>query len=522
MSIAIDKNLVEFGYEIPLSFNRPSWMRCDTCGVEKRLARIRYKRDTYLCQLCTMNTPERKIAASVASKANWQNKEYRDKLVSIFNDPEHIKMSVNIGKALHANPEFKSKYIAATTTEEFKAKHLAAMNTPELKEKMSDINKVLWANPEHKAKHLASVNAPEYIQKQSEIAKFLWATDEFRAKHTNVVNSSEYRDKYLAATTSPAYKATREKMFNSTEYKSRVAAGVARFAESGVRSQPEQHIANILDGLGVKYKSYSIGPYTFDFFCEDYKLLIEVQGDYWHTLPNHANRDVKKASYITNNFPKLKLLCIWEHQISFEDKVIEIIKYHTGLYKHDIVQYELCDLTIGEVDGKVADEFLDTWHYASHGRAGGKCYAAYLGEQVVTVFKFLPPTRQNIKQSINGAENPIELARMATHPRYQIKNLVSYCLSRIIKRLPDEYDVVISYADKTYGHYGAAYKASNFIMDKIVPVDYCYIDKNGWVCGKKKLYNHARAAHMKESEFAEKFEYVKSYGAEKTRWIYKR
>ena len=38
-----------------------------------------------------------------------------------------------------------------------------------------------------------------------------------------------------------------------------------------------------------------------------------------------------------------------------------------------------------------------------------------------------------------------------------------------------------------------------------------YINEDGWKLHKKTLYNQARAMHMKETEFAQRFNYKKIY-----------
>jgi very-short-patch-repair endonuclease len=461
--LLVEKNLQEFGYETPAGNTckyrqLPVFVKYDCCGIERKIIWR-----TYLASGATRCV---KCSANSSEGKAQRSKQAKE----AWQDPEYRDNEITRITKMFQSEEHR-KLVSERNAEWWK--------DPEYKSKMSAAP---WTEEAKLTRHIAQ-NTPEYLENQ-------------RAKALE--------------------------RFKDEDYKARIAAGLARFAESGNRSAPEQQMASILTGLGLKHKAHSIGPYTFDFFIEEHNLLIEIQGDYWHTLPHHANRDIKKASYIQNNFPNLKLLAIWEHMFSFEDKVIELIKYHTGITKIEIVQYDLSALVIKEINHKDADVFLDNWHYASHGRTGGHCFGAFLGEKLVTVLKFLPLGRQNVIQSIENATNPIELARMATHPKYQIKNLVSYCLSRMIKMLPVEFDVIVSYSDKTYNHYGSSYKATNFINDKIVSADYKYVDAAGWVCSKKALYNKARAAHLKEAEFAERFNYVKVYGYEKLRWIYRR
>ena len=84
-------------------------------------------------------------------------------------------------------------------------------------------------------------------------------------------------------------------------------------------------------GLYPKYSTI-LGYYQFDFGFKPDRILLEVQGDYWHGNPNKFNadgsdgkrklndtqkekicRDVKKAKFAIDN--ELKLYYIWEEDI---------------------------------------------------------------------------------------------------------------------------------------------------------------------------------------------------------------
>lgn len=44
---------------------------------------------------------------------------------------------------------------------------------------------------------------------------------------------------------------------------------------------------------------YAIGPYVVDFAIPDHHIVIECDGDYWHSLPTCAARDRRKDKYLT-------------------------------------------------------------------------------------------------------------------------------------------------------------------------------------------------------------------------------
>ena len=91
-------------------------------------------------------------------------------------------------------------------------------------------------------------------------------------------------------------------------------------------------------------------------------------------------------------------------------------------------------------------------------------------------------------------------------------------ISKSLNLLDKSFKCIIAYADTTFEHDGTIYKASNFVHDKIVKSDYWYVKDDKWIMHKKTLYNRAMKVHMIESEFAQKFGYIKVFGKEKYRF----
>lgn len=101
----------------------------------------------------------------------------------------------------------------------------------------------------------------------------------------------------------------------------------------------EKIVKSVLENLNIDfiYNEY-IGPYKPDFFISSKKLIIEVQGDYYHCNPylyktgpkddvqiKHVLRDYYKKCYFLSR--GYILLEVWEHEINKDiDKVIEKIK----------------------------------------------------------------------------------------------------------------------------------------------------------------------------------------------------
>ena len=79
-----------------------------------------------------------------------------------------------------------------------------------------------------------------------------------------------------------------------------------------------------------------MGSYQYDFIIHNKRILIEVQGDYWHGNPNLFNDDGSNGKRILNDIQKTKiekdrqklefakthnfeLICIWEEEINKGD-----------------------------------------------------------------------------------------------------------------------------------------------------------------------------------------------------------
>lgn len=109
--------------------------------------------------------------------------------------------------------------------------------------------------------------------------------------------------------------------------------------EYGTSKLEERFAREFLDKLGVKYtyqfKAESIGRY-FDFYLQDEHLIIEIDGDYWHskdviyedmTPTQKKNKRVDKLKdhwALINGYPILR---IWESDINKNpEKVMKLLK----------------------------------------------------------------------------------------------------------------------------------------------------------------------------------------------------
>ena len=102
---------------------------------------------------------------------------------------------------------------------------------------------------------------------------------------------------------------------------------------------PQSIVNGILDEIGVNYVREKVFEfYAVDNYLLDFNLIIEVQGDYWHTNPlkfmsnltdvqyNRISKDKSKHSYFKNQY-NMEILYLWETDILKNKKLcVELIK----------------------------------------------------------------------------------------------------------------------------------------------------------------------------------------------------
>jgi very-short-patch-repair endonuclease len=98
---------------------------------------------------------------------------------------------------------------------------------------------------------------------------------------------------------------TRE-LFSNNEWKANKIHELLS-AQNFRESKPEIAMKQALidHGYGDFDPQYQLGFYSIDIAYPQYKLAIEIDGEYWHSLPEVVSKDKRKNSYIQN-------YCKWE------------------------------------------------------------------------------------------------------------------------------------------------------------------------------------------------------------------
>jgi very-short-patch-repair endonuclease len=487
---------------------------CENCGKKRLITKksfLRNKRDGIKKCVHCYNDENYKSMMSIKSNKAWLSEDLKNKVRNIsknwaYNNRKIISEKM---KEIWNDDDYKlNQIIKQKITHPKIIKILKYKKSiDELKNEASKKTSEIWKNK-------------NYINKQIEIHKHQKVDNDFKRKISESLkikwNDEDYRNKMKIM-----FSERLKKLWKNDEY--RIKAIKAIESSKGKVSSIEIVLSSILDDLKIKYEfQKSIGFFIFDFLLPDYNILIECNGDYWHSLPKAINNDKAKSSYITNNFSEYKLHYIWEHEFKCKDKVVELIKYWTGT-KFDMIDFDFKDLIIKITELKDARLFVDKYHYS--GTIGNSTYryGCYLNNELIALCSFGNITRNESAIRLNMKLNELlELTRFCIHPKYQKKNLASWLISRCIDEIKklNKYKCLISFADTTFNHNGTIYKASNWINDGVVSPSYWYIDKDGYVMHKKTLWDNAKKMSMTENEYSCKYCYKKISGKEKIRYVY--
>lgn len=351
-------------------------------------------------------------------------------------------------------------------------------------------------------------NDPVFATKLSEASskrcKLMWTDEIYRLKVRNgmrtAYETTDLRDRLSVSA---------KERYNSDPTVREILLAPRQFKNSKLNDD----VASVLDGYGIKYeREVAISNFTFDFKIDD--VLLEVNGDYWHSLPDNIRNDRSKSTLINTYYPSYKLRVLWEREfrsVRGKDRLLEVldvIKKEPVIIDLNAVKFSCVDKT------QLINTFLSSFHYLGQTNRCKHSYGAYLHGELIAVATFGQLVRQNISKT-----RSIELTRLCRHPYFHNKNLMSKFLGWCCREIKKHklYDRIISYAD-TSVHVGTIYKASNWIDCGLCEPDYQYMSATNVPMHKKTLYNRAKSANMTEREYAEANDFSKIVAGRKQRF----
>ena len=504
--------------------------------IKNMRSNMKRNNGVYSCSSCSLSR-----AHDNGKFNNIYNSDFKNKLNKISKD-FWTDENKNTWKSRIVTDDFRksmSEYgKRAWAIDEYRKKMFALRLSPEYRSKLSEWSKMAWT-PEFR-KMMSDINTPDIMSKRGELG---WAKlngslsdEEINRKYSIFGRLAwikpEFREKVLLELKSNINFIIDESYFDS-KYRDKMA--IVRLNQPKTSHQ-QKILYSLLNDLNIEFSDDSsilskIGYYTFDCRIDPQpninikkSILIEVQGDYWHNRPNTIAKDKSKSTYLKTYFSEYDLKYLWEHEFDNKDRVINLIRYWVGLPIPNKIEFSFKDVVMKVVNSQEAEYFIAKYHYAGRIGRSGINLGFYLGDELIAVIIFCYPMRSEtaVKQGCCYREI-LELTRLAIHPQYQVKNLASFIIGLSIRHIRDNNSQVkklVSFSDLTYNHSGMIYRASNWRFDGEVNPGYWYADDNGYICHKKTLWDKAKKMSMTESEYCEKYKYVKIHGDKKFRYVF--
>ncbi len=145
----------------------------------------------------------------------------------------------------------------------------------------------------------------------------------------------------------------------------------------------------------------------------------------------------------------------------------------------------MIDYQIKQIPSRLAKEYIHKYHY-SHGSHNGPspCFGLYDNENLIGCMMFATPCSEAVRASVFGKEyknNVTELHRLHIldcTPKNTESWFIARCL-KLLKQLKPQIWAVLSFSDKTEGHEGVIYKATNAYRLGSTGRSIFYIDQDG-------------------------------------------
>ncbi len=230
------------------------------------------------------------------------------------------------------------------------------------------------------------------------------------------------------------------------------------------RSSHEKELCDILDRLGINYQTnVKLNGIEYDVCIEDFKLLIEINGLYWHSdlfkgVDFHLNK-TKNA----NNLG-YKLIHVFEDEWLYRKEIVlSIISNKLNITTNKIYGREC---TIKEINHDICSEFLENNHIQGSVKSSVRLGLFY-GDLLVSVMSF-----SKGRVIMGGKPDEYELNRFC--------NLINYNViggsSKLLKHFEKTYKPkkIISYSDIRYFE-GNMYEKLGFEWTSQSKPNYWYV-----------------------------------------------
>lgn len=198
-------------------------------------------------------------------------------------------------------------------------------------------------------------------------------------------------------------------------------------------SSIEQVINNFLNDINVSYvTNKKLDNYFPDIVIPDYKLIIELDGLYWHSDAINTNTFYHKNKL--NTYESLGYTCLFFRENEICDK-LDIVKsiILNKLYKVNKIFARKCRII--ELDKDTAKEFFNKNHLMGAGR--GKCYGLEYNGDLVCGLRF------------TNRDGIVDISRFCNVLNYQVLGGYSKLINHIIKN--NKVKEIHTFVDRRYG-----------------------------------------------------------------------
>lgn len=428
------------------------------------------------------STPDNKKKASEISKDLWNRSDYREKISKSSKDvwsseERRDKLSI-LMKRLCQEPDRKlGRSIISKDIH----------SRPEFKKKKSEISTEMWNRPGHR-------------EKASAILKKVCGTPEHREKLSKI----------------------HKEVNNRIEIREMKATAHEKFLKSGKDSSPERVTQNLLTSMGVEWiRQYRIGHYLFDLFVPSHHLLIECQGEYWHSLNKAKKMDAAKNTFINKYFPEYQLAYLYERDFFnaniVKHKLMNMLHLCESLNNPVSIPFLFSDLRLDIVDPNllvnnsyysIAEEFLQTFHSAGYGKKAKIVYGLYVGQKLIGICKFI---NAQSKINISGFRycTTLELDRIKVLSEYH--DVYEYFINLCVKHIW-EFDVkiqnIITFINMKFNSHDSWFINCGWNKLNDVGSNKYYVCPNGFVISEKSLHKLAISLKMTESDYVNLHNYA--------------
>jgi len=256
-------------------------------------------------------------------------KEKRNKAQQVaLNCPEARAKRSKISQSLWKRPSFRRKQQKIFNSFEFKKRHRQAVkkvqNLPEVKRKHSEAMQRKWEEPAYRLKQQRVQSLSGVKEKRRRVALIVMnhpkIKEKCRCAQIRPKTRAKHRYAGIKRWQDPTYQEKQRKAQNRKPNK----------AELELEMLLNQHFPNQFKYVGDF--QFWVGNFNPDFVnVNGQKLIIELFGDYWHTIDGSQIRDQQRlTTYKQYGF---RTLVIWEHELKELEKVVEkLVTFIEGSY----------------------------------------------------------------------------------------------------------------------------------------------------------------------------------------------